>query len=281
MTNSIAQGSDDILKLPTIYILKVVSLSLLQNVQNGYLTTARRNNHEIYDKALAELGQDALLNSSVVAIDRNHSGMYAKVLVQTPKGQKLVLAKNILITIPPLLDNLKPFDLDDEERSVFAKFKYAAYYAAFVRNNVIPANVSLEAIDPSQPYYILKLPKVYFFNAIGYPGLIDVKYVSANPLPLEQVEADIINSAKLASADISGNLNSTNSTKATFEVAVLTAHSPFELYVDADAIREGYYKKLYLQGKGKFWYTGAAFHVHDSSSLWQFSEKVVDSIVTG
>ncbi len=282
VTIGIAQGSDDILKLPTIYILKVVSLSLLQNVQNGYLTTARRNNHEIYDKALAELGQDALLNSSVVAIDRNHSGMYAKVLVQTPKGQKLVLAKNILITIPPLLDNLKPFDLDDEERSLFAKFKYAAYYAAVVRNNVIPANVSLEAIDPSQPYYIPKLPKVYSFNAIGYPGLIDVKYVSANPLPLEQVEADIINSAKLASADISGNLNSTNSTKDTFEVAVLTAHSPFELYVDADAIREGYYKKLYaLQGKGKFWYTGAAFHVHDSSSLWQFSEKVVDRIVTG
>ena len=203
-------------------------------------------------------------------------------LVQTPKGKKLVLAKNILITIPPLLDNLKHFDLDDEERSIFAKFKYAVYYAAVVRNNVIPANTSFEAIDPSRPYYITKLPKAYSFNAIGYPGLIDVKYVSANPLPIKQVEADIINSAKLATADISGNLNSSNSTRATFEVAVITAHSPFELHVDADAIREGYYKKLYaLQGKGKFWYTGAAFHVHDSSSLWQFSEKVVDRIITG
>ncbi len=286
-TVNIAQGVGDILKLPTIYIFKYISLSVLPNLQSGFLITARHNNHELYDKALAELGQDALLNSSVVAIDRNPSGKYAKVLVQTSQGKKLILAKNILITIPPLLDNLKHFGLDDEERSIFAKFKYTVYYTAVLRNNVIPANVSLEAIDPSQPYNIPTLPKVYSFNAIGYPGLIDVKYISTDLLPLEQVKANIINSAKLATADLSGNLNSSSSsntttTRPTFEVAVLTAHSPFELHVDADAIREGYYKKLYaLQGKGRFWYTGAAFHTHDSSSLWQFSEKVVDRIVTG
>lgn len=278
-----AQGVGDILQLPTIYILKYISLSVLQSLQSGFLVTARHNNHELYDKALAELGHHVLLNSSVVAIDRNHSGKYATVLVQTPQGKKLVLAKNILVTIPPLLDKLKHFDLDDEERSIFAKFKYAVYYAGVLRNNLIPPNVSLEAIDPSQPYNIPKLPKAYSFNQISYPGLIDVKYVSSNPIPLEQVKADIIDSAKLASGDISGNSNSSNTTTAaTFEVAVITAHSPFELHVDADTIREGYYKKLYaLQGKGRFWYTGAAFHVHDSSSLWQFSEKVVARIVTG
>lgn len=292
-TNRVVQGVGDILNLPTIYFLKSLTLSVLQNIQSGFLITARHNNHELYDKALAELGQDALLNSSVVAIDRNQSGKYAKVLVQTPKGKKLVLAKDILITIPPLLDNLKHFDLDDEERSIFAKFKYAAYYAAVLRNtnNLIPANVSLEAIDPSRPYYIPKLPRVYSFNALGYPGLVDLKYISTKPLPLEQVKADIINSAKLATASTSGNLNfnsnsnssSNNGTTAepTFEVAALTTHSPFELHVDADAIRQGYYKKLYaLQGKGRFWYTGAAFHAYDSSSLWQFSENVVARIAT-
>ena len=287
------QGVGDILKLPTIYIFKYISLSVLQGIQAGFLTTARHNNHELYDKALAELAHDSFLNSSVVAIDRNQSGQYATVLIQTPKGKKLVLAKNILITIPPLLDNLKHFDLDDEERSIFAKFKYTAYYAGALRSNVIPANVSLEAIDPSRLYNIPDLPKVYSFTPTGFSGLTNFKYIRNKPLPLKQVEADIINSAKLATANITENVvsgsssnnnnNTNNSTRAPFfEVAVLTAHSPFELRVDADAIREGYYKKLYaLQGKGKFWYTGAAFHVHDSSSLWQFSEKVVARIVTG
>ncbi|MCJ1343173.1 hypothetical protein MMC31_001365 [Peltigera leucophlebia] len=278
----LAQGVGDILNLPTIYIFKYISLSVLENLQVGLLTTARHNNHELYDKALAELGHDALLNSSVLAIDRNYSGQHATILIQTSRGKKLVFAKNILITIPPLLDNLKHFDLNDEERSIFAKFKYAVYYAAVLRNNVIPANLSLEAIDPSRPYNIPNLPKVYSFNPTRNPGLTDVKYVSTNPLPLEQVKADIIKSAKLSITDISGNVSSSNSTSAKFEVTVLSAHSPFELHVDADAIREGYYKKLYaLQGKGRFWYTGAAFNVHDSSSLWQFSEKVVARIVSG
>ena len=280
-----AQGVGDILKLPTIYIFKYIGLSVLQGIQqSSFLITARHNNHELYDKALAELGPDALLNSSVVAIDRNPSGQYATVLVQTPQGKKLVFAKNILISIPPLLDNLKHFDLNDEERSLFAKFKYASYYTGVLRNNnVIPANVSLEAIDPSRPYNIPNLPKVYAFNPTGYAGLTDVKYISANPLPLEQIEADIINSAKLSiTGYTTGNVNSnsSNSTSSKLEVAVLSSHSPFELHVDADEIREGYYKKLYaLQGKGRFWYTGAAFHVHDSSSLWQFSEKVIARIV--
>lgn len=278
-----SQGVGDILNLPTIYVLKGLGFSILQNLQTGFLTTAHHNNHELYDKALAELGHDALLNSRVVAIDRNRSGQYAKILVQTPTGKKLFLAKNILITIPPLLKNLNHFDLNDEERSLFAKFKYASYYTAVLRNNVFPANISLQGIDPSQPYDIPKLPHVYSFSPTGYPGLTNVKYISTEPLPLERVKADIINSAKLSTVSSAGNVNSgSNKTSPNFEFAVLSAHSPFELRVDADAIRDGYYKKLYaLQGKGRFWYTGAAFHTHDSSLLWQFSEGVVARIVTG
>lgn len=276
-----SQGVGDILKLPTIYVLKGLGFSILQNLQTGFLTTARHNNHELYDKALSELGHDAFLNSSVVAIDRNRSGQFAKILVQTPTGRKLFLAKNILITIPPLLQNLKHFDLNEEERSLFGKFKYASYYAAVLRNKIFPSNLTLQGIDPSQPYDIATLPKVYFFSPTGYPGLTNVKYISAEPLPLERVKADIIGSAKLSTANSAGNVNSSNTTSPNFEVAVLSAHSPFELRVDANAIRDGYYKKLYaLQGKGKFWYTGAAFHTHDSSLLWQFSEGVVAKIVS-
>lgn len=276
-----SQGVGDILNLPTIYVLKGIGFSILQNLQTGFLTTARHNNHELYDKALAELGHDALLKSRVVAIDRDLSSQYAKILVQTPTGKKLILAKDILITIPPLLQNLKHFDLDNEECSLFEKFKYASYYAGVLRNNVIPGNYSLQGIDPSQPYNIPKLPRVYSFYPTGYPGLTNVKYISTEPLPLEQVEADIINSITLSTADHAGNLDS-NSSNPKFEVAILSAHSPFELRVDADAIREGYYRKLYaLQGKRRFWYTGAAFHTHDSSLLWQFSEKIVARIVAG
>lgn len=279
-----SQGVGDILNLPTIYVLKGIGFSILQNLQTGFLTTARHNNHELYDKALGKLGHDAWLNSSVVAIDRNRSGQFAKILVQTPTGgKKLFLVKNILINIPPLLQNLKHFDLNEEKVSLFSKFKYTSYYTAVLRSNnnvFFPANLSLQGIDPSQPYDIAKLPKVYSFSPTGYPGLTNVKYISAEPLPLERVKADIIGTAKLSTVNnnSAGNVSNNNNK---FEVAVLSAHSPFELRVDANAIRDGYYKKLYaLQGKAKFWYTGAAFHTHDSSLLWQFSDGIVARIVS-
>lgn len=100
---SFAQELGDLLKLPLLHVLKNISLAVLQNLQVGFFITTRHNNYKFYDKALAKLGQDALLISAVVAIDRNHSGQYAKIFVQTPTGKKLIFAKNFLISILLLL----------------------------------------------------------------------------------------------------------------------------------------------------------------------------------
>lgn len=123
------------------------------------------------------------------------------VLGQTTKGKKLVFA------IPPLLDKLNQFDLENKERFICANSKYAAYSPGAFRSNAIPANVSLESIAPSRPSTCKK-------------------YI---PSPQHSIWA-------------------------TFEVVVLTAHSPFELHVDANAIREGYDKKLCAsQGEKRVW----------------------------
>ena len=54
--NSYAQGFGDILSIPTLYIVKYFGLSVLQGSQTGFLTTARQDNSELYEKARAELG---------------------------------------------------------------------------------------------------------------------------------------------------------------------------------------------------------------------------------
>ena len=54
--NSYAQGFGDILSIPTLYIVKYFGLSILQGAQTGFLTTARHDNSELYEKARAELG---------------------------------------------------------------------------------------------------------------------------------------------------------------------------------------------------------------------------------
>jgi hypothetical protein len=58
-----------------------------------------------------------------------------------------------------------------------------------------------------------------------------------------------------------------------------SSHTPFELTVPPEAIADGFYKKLYsLQGCRHTFYTGAAFHTHDSSLLWQFTETLLPNI---
>ncbi len=271
-----AQGLGNILELPTIYIFKNFGLDVVRNLQIGFLTTARHNNHELYDKALAELGKDALVSSCVLAIDRNPSGDYAKVLVETPEGKKLILAKDIIITIPPLLKNLQTFDLDDKERDLFKKFKAKGYYTGVLRNSGLPDNVAIQNVGSDTPYNIPPFPSIYSLDPTGIPGLQNVKYSSDSPLPIEKVKADILQTMKRIST--AGKLNNTSADAV--ELAFFSSHTPFELNVDAAAIKAGFYKELYaLQGKGRFWYNGAAFHTHDSSLLWQFSEGLISRIV--
>ena len=52
-----AQGYGDILSRPTLYVAKYLNLQVLQGAQKGVLATARHDNGELYEKALAELGR--------------------------------------------------------------------------------------------------------------------------------------------------------------------------------------------------------------------------------
>lgn len=269
---SFAQGLGNLLDQYTLYVFKNFGIGVLQALQTGFLTTARRDNSEIYEKARAELGSDVLLQSHVIATDRSGDDG-VKVLVQTPQGVKLILAKKLLITIPPKPDNLKGFDLSTNESSLFAQFLNSAYYTALLRNTNIPSNTTLTNIGPSTPYNLPSLPGLYSIYPSRVSGLYDVKVGSAFALPDAQVQALIVESVlRLRTA---GTLNATAP-----EFAAYASHTPFELTVSEEAIRGGFYRELYaLQGQRHTWYTGAAFHTHDSSLLWRFTEGLIPGIL--
>ena len=65
------QGFGDLLQQYTLYVFKNWGLGVLQSLQTGFLTTARHDNSEIYVRARAELGQNVLLQSHVLATDRS------------------------------------------------------------------------------------------------------------------------------------------------------------------------------------------------------------------
>ena len=268
---ALIQGAVPLLEISTLYVFKYLSAQAVNSQINGFLTTEHHHTMELYQRAAEFLGWDnILLNSTVSAMDRSCPDE-VRVALCTPAGPKLVIAKKLLSTPPPLLENLSGYDLSADETHLFGQFFGNGYYAALLRNTGINyLNTSILNIQPGQRYDVPKLPGIY--AAIPLPighGLLHVYYGSPKPLPDEQVKADII-----ANIQRYQKANGLPVTKP--EVAKYVNHAVFNVMVSKDAIKDGFYKKLYtLQGQRNTFYNGIAWHTQDSSLLWKFTDDYI------
>ncbi|MEV6495394.1 FAD-dependent oxidoreductase, partial [Actinoplanes sp. NPDC051633] len=184
------QGVGNILELPALYPINTFGPGVARNILGGsFLTTAAHDNSLLYERATAHLGENALLDSQVLLVDRSGSGV--RVLVATPDGPRLILARKLVVTAPPLLRTFAGFDLDATERSVFSQFISGAYYTGVARLSGLPAGVTLDNVAATTPYNLPPLPGLYGVNPTGIPGLYNVKYGSPAPLPEAQVRRNI------------------------------------------------------------------------------------------
>ena len=270
------QGFGNILNLPTLYAIKYFSPGFLQDLQIGFLTTKRNDNSELYEKAQAEFGADAFLNSRVLAMDRSKAEA-ARVLIQTPAGKKLIRAKKIVSTIPPVLSNLHGFDLDETELPIFRKFQYHSYYVGILNHSGIPDNLSLTNVGTNTLYNLPMLPAAYDISPTRAPGLhlFQVGAKDLQVLSNQQVEADVV--ASIDRMRAAGTLPAAN--EPTPGYAIFSNHTPYEVYVSTKEIAEGFYNRLFaLQGRKNTFWTGAAFVTHDSTLIWQYTETLLASI---
>ncbi|KAL9086090.1 MAG: hypothetical protein Q9165_007302 [Trypethelium subeluteriae] len=278
IVNTFLQGIGNILAQPTLYILKYLNGPTVQNIlTDGFLTTANRDNQGLYDKALAELGPNALISSNVTKIVRSKTGV--EVTVSTPSGIQKIQASKLVIAIQPKLSSLIPFlDLDEQEQSLFGQFNNSYYWNSVILNSGIPDNVSLSNVNPSNPYGIPSTPSIYDVNAESVAGTHAAWYSSPYHLSDEEVKADILST--LGRIRTAQGYPSTNGTP---EFAAFNSHSPFELTVSVDAIKNGFYQQLSgLQGKRNTWWTGATWQgAHDSSVIWNYTEHHVLPQITG
>ncbi|KAH8914922.1 FAD/NAD(P)-binding domain-containing protein, partial [Atractiella rhizophila] len=263
---NVAQGFGNLLEQPTVYVLKIFGLGVLQSFTAGFTVVASGDNHEIYDKAATILGSDAFLSSKIASVTRSNKGVEVK--FSGPNGETKIKASKLILTIPPKLENLRAFDLSNTERQLFGKFSNSVYYAGTVRHNG-SLSFPIENYDPAAQFGIPDGPGIYSLSPTGVPNLTNVKYGLPSFVPPEEVGADIIQSIEGLSLN-PGEVS----------LAVLKTHYPFELTVKPDDIANGFYTQLYnLQGTANTYYTGAAFHTHDSAQLWQFTKTLLDGVV--
>ena len=271
---AMCQGYAPLLEISTIYVFKIFNLDLLDTLGKSFLTTERSNTGELYEKAAASLGSDAMLNTTLICMDRSSTSGPVRLVVETPSGRKLILAKKIISTITLIPSNLHAFDLTPAEKSLFDKHTHSAFYAGVLRNTNLPINAPIYNLAPDKPYAIPDLPDIYTMLPNHASGLVQVYYGSPHALPEEEVRADII--AAVQRMQRARGIPTTT----TPEFVTFRNHTPFNIMVSKEAIRDGFYQKLYeLQGKRHTWYNGASVHTQDSSVLWRFTEELLPRIL--
>lgn len=266
-----SQGVNEILRLPALYILKYFGTDVVENILAGsFLTTPDNDNSALYQAATAFLGQDVLLDTTVVAGQRDASGVQLSAV--GPAGPVTISAGKIVITIPPLPSALAAFDLDVTELGLFSQFTQGNYYTGLVRLPRVPDETTVVDIGADTPYNLAPLPSLYAISPSSVPGLFNVKFASNTPLSDSQVKASILES--LDRLQEAGTIPATSPAFATF-----ASHAPYELTVSAPDIAAGFYSSLYgLQGRRSTYWNGAAFQAHDSALIWQFTENLLPAI---
>jgi hypothetical protein len=269
---NIAGAFGDILELPTIQQFRAQSPGLLATISN-FQTSSVMNNSLLFDKAATELAEvkSLLVSSKVLHTERVGKSGSVKMLVETPGGRKLVIAKKLLITIPPTPAALANFDVNEEELGIFSQLQGFGYYTSIIRNAGTPDNVTAQSLALDQPYALPALPSIYNCNPTGVPSLSLCFYGTKLGQILSDDEAKAAIVADLKQYQAANGLNATEP-----EFVAFSNHSPYWLMVNSEATKAGFYKEMYaLQGKRNTFWTGATWRAQDSTASWKFTKNIV------
>lgn len=265
-----------LLEIPAIYVFNSfnqVEVSEGQGRENA-IVSARNDNSELYENALAEIKMHVLLNSTVITANRSTTrttGM--KLVVKTPTVNKLIVAKQLVLGIPPVLDNMNSFGLDSREQSTLSKLEGYPYYAGLVSNTGLSDANIYQDTGANTKYHVPNLPSFSFFKPTAVAGQFLYWYSALQPTTRTQVESDAT-----AAINRLHTVAGTNTTaKPTFDA--FANHTPFHLHVSAQDITNGFYRDMYsLQGYRNTWYIGALF-VIGSSQLWNNTANMLPEII--
>ena len=181
-----------------------------------------------------------------------------------------------------VINNLKGFDLNETEASIFNKFRGHSWYVGLVNNSGIPDNVTFfnYGTDNSKNFNLPRLPGVYEIYATIVPGLHYFLFGGNDSQPSftqSQVSTSLQNTiARLRSK---GTIPTTIGPAKALDIIQYSNHSPYEVYVSSDEIAKGFYSKLFaLQGQRNTYWTGAAFVTHSSAAIWNFTDQLVTNM---
>lgn len=254
-------------------ILNDGNLIELAEFAGAGVADASHDNSRIYTNALAELEPFVLLNSHVVAAWRGPTrDCGVKLVVKTPSGLKLVKAKQLILGMPPTLDNMIPFGLDQQEYEILSLISGKHYYGGVVNNTGLEDHVAYTNVGEATPFHVAALPGVVEIAPSAYLGYQFYWYNSETAQTQDQVEAATRSTIRWLQTQ-------SNGTELEPNFLDYSDFSPFHLSPPSHDIENGWYSKMDgLQGYRNTWYIGALYVV-GSTQVWNSTHTLLSKII--
>ncbi|KAI0903561.1 FAD/NAD(P)-binding domain-containing protein [Ustulina deusta] len=259
----------NLLETLMLYTFNDLNTLFLNEEAGAAINNADGDNSELYRNALTELSPDVLLNSTVISANRTGD---VKLVVKTPTGNKLVIAKQLVVAMPPVLENMSPFGLNLRERGILSQLSGKPYYSGVVQNTGLPDGHVYKNRATGTAFHVPTLPGAILLNPTDAPGLFYYWFSSETRLSQAEVEGAMRDAIKKLQ-----KLES-SATTAEPEFVAFDDHYPFHLAVSSEDIKNGFYDAMYaLQGYRNTWYISSLF-VIGSSQLWNNTAAMLPRI---
>ncbi|KAM7189860.1 hypothetical protein V8F20_009997 [Naviculisporaceae sp. PSN 640] len=281
-------GIHDPLSALTMFVMRSFNADMaavLLGLKAGFVPTSR-NNQDLYTAIHRFLGNDVLTSTVVTAASRSRKeGIILKVRNSKTAEITRIEAKRLLYTIPPTEENLAKFDPDVQEKAVLNKWKYSSSVVGIVSHPSLPVNSSVINMPSSaQPSnWLSTIPKFPFNTRFdNYANSSYFRVIAAGDETFTVDDAKKLIEESFDKMVRTGAIGQTNPPQP-LKFHLLEPHGKVSAYVDASDVEEGFITRLNeLQGRRGTWFTGAAWSVHISTSLWVFTDtllpKLVDSL---
>ncbi|KAL1647149.1 hypothetical protein SLS58_002920 [Diplodia intermedia] len=280
----------DVLRESTAYILNQFSAVHLNATANsGLMMTGTLNNSVLYERIAAHLGTDDVLyrTTAIRAIDRTADSVSLIVAADDGNGTrcpKLIKAKKLLVTIPPLASTLAPIfgGRDDdaaweaEELDVFSRWTYRSGFVGVLGDTGLPDEVEVINASPSNASSALNLPggdgESFVWNFISsglLPGVFRTSIVGDEALTAEGAKGLVADAVRRIGG--AGTLNVTQPTWLAF-----ADHKPLQMRAGLEDLLGGFYQRAFgLNGKRSTYYAGAAWVSDYTSVHWTYLESTI------
>ncbi|KAK4677429.1 hypothetical protein QC764_405410 [Podospora pseudoanserina] len=279
-------GIHDMMGHLTVWFMRSFNVNLVRvllGIETSIVPVSRKN-QDLYDRILTSLGADALTSTTVISTEERSSRKGVTLIVRnSATGVKTrIVAKRLLYTAIPSEANTSPLDLDREERSTLGEFNYSASYVGVVSHPSLPLNKSLVNVPASaQPANWPEAIPDYPYNT-RFENYADSSYfrlIAVGDQTFTAAQAKKVIEDSFDKLVEGGVVNQTSPAQGlTFHM--FEPHGLVSAYVTKEKLEGGFIQRLNgLQGRRGTWYTGASWGVHLSTSLWIFTDTVLERLV--